>query len=73
MPKYKGAKCFIVSLTRGGIKFYFKREDQVKGAGVFTPDLLDAQKFLKEYEAQFFAERFKGARVETIKTGEVLK
>ena len=73
MPRYKGAKCFIVSLTRGGIKFYFKREDQAKGAGVFTPDLLEAQKFLKEYEAQFFAERFNGAQVEIIKTGEVYK
>ena len=73
MPKYKGAKCFIVSLTRGGIKFYFKREDQAKGAGVFTPDLLEAQKFLKEYEARYFADRFDGAGVEVIKTGEVLK
>ena len=73
MPKYKGAKCFIVSLTRGGIKFYFKREDEPKGAGVFSPDLLEAQKFLKEYEARYFAERFEGAVVEVIKTGEVLK
>ena len=73
MRKYKGAKCFIVSLTRGGIKFYFKREDQAKGAGVFTPDLLEAQKFLKEYEARYFADRFEGAGVEVIKTGEVLK
>ena len=67
------ARCFVVSLMRGGIKFYFKREDDKKGAGVFTPDLLEAQKFLKEYEAQYFAERFKGAQVEIIKTGEVLK
>lgn len=67
------ARCFVVSLVRGGIKFYFKREDEPKGAGVFTPDLLEAQKFLKEYEAQFFAERFEGAGVEVIKTGEVLK
>lgn len=67
------ARCFVVSLVRGGIKFYYKREDLAKGAGVFTPDLLDAQKFLKEYEANFFADRFKEAQVETIKTGEVLK
>ena len=73
MPKYKGAKCFIVSLTRGGIKFYFKREDEAKGAGVFSPDLLEAQKFMQEYEAKFFADRFEGAQVEIIKTGEVLK
>ena len=38
------ARCFVVSLVRGGIKFYFKREDEPKGAGV-----------------------------EVIKTGEVLK
>ena len=67
------ARCFVVSLVRGGIKFYFKREDLAKGAGVFTPDLLEAQKFLRDYEAQFFAERFEGAGVEVIKTGEVLK
>ena len=67
------ARCFVVSLMRGGIKFYFKREDEPKGAGVFTPDLLEAQKFLRDYEAQFFAERFEGAQVEIIKTGEVLK
>ncbi|MBO7714583.1 MAG: hypothetical protein J6S85_13485 [Methanobrevibacter sp.] len=67
------ARCFVVSLIRGGIKFYFKREDEPKGAGVFSPDLLEAQKFLKEYEAKFFAERFTGAQVEIIKTGEVLK
>ena len=67
------ARCFVVSLVRGGIKFYFKREDEQKGAGVFSPDLLEAQKFLKEYEANFFADRFEGARVEIIKTGEVLK
>ena len=73
MPKFKGAKCFIVSITRAGIKFYFKRWDEPKGAGVFTPDLLEAQKFMQEYEARFFADRFEGAQVEIIKTGEVLK
>ena len=67
------ARCFVVSLVRGGIKFYYKREDLAKGAGVFSPDLLEAQKFLKEYEARYFAERFEGAGVEIIKTGEVLK
>ena len=41
--------------------------------GFFSIDLKEAQKFLKEYEAQYFADRFKGAQVETIKTGEVLK
>ena len=67
------ARCFVVSLMRGDIKFYFKREDQAKGAGVFSPDLLEAQKFMQEYEARFFADRFEGAQVEIIKTGEVLK
>lgn len=65
--------CYVVAIVRNGIKFYFKREDQTKGAGVFTPDLLEAQKFLKEYEARYFAERFEVAQVEIIKTGEVLK
>lgn len=67
------ARCFVVSLVRGGIKFYYKREDLAKDAGVFSPDLLEARKFTKRYEAQFFADRFEGAQVETIKTGEVLK
>lgn len=67
------ARCFVVSLVRGGIKFYYKREDIAKGAGVFSPDLMEAQKFLKKFEADFFAEKYAGARVEIIKTGEVLK
>lgn len=67
------ARCFVVSLMREGIKFYYKREDLSKDCGVFSPDLLEARKFVKRYEANFFAERFKGAQVEIIKTGEVLK
>lgn len=67
------SRCFVVSLVRGGIKFYYKREDLAKDAGVFSPDLLEARKFTKRYEADFFADRFEGAQVETIKTGEVLK
>ena len=67
------ARCFVVSLVRGGIKFYYKRDDLAKGAGVFSPDLLEAQKFLKKFEADFFAEKYEGAGVEVIKTGEVLK
>ena len=67
------AKCFVVSLVRGGIKFYYKREDLKKDCGVFSPDLLEARKFTRLYEARFFADRFEGAGVETIKTGEVLK
>ena len=75
------ARCFVVSLMRGGFKHYLKRIETVEqeGAplpvfvGYFSIDLMEAQKFLKEYEARYFAERFKGAQVETIKTGEVLK
>ena len=75
------ARCFVVSLIRDNIKFYLKgfEEKQLLGSplpsilGKFSPDLTEAQKFLKEYEAQFFAERFEGAQVEIIKTGEVLK
>ena len=75
------ARCFVVSLMRGGFKHYLKRIEtrEQEGAplpvfiGFFSVDLMEAQKFLKEYEAQYFAERFKGAQVEIIKTGEVLK
>lgn len=75
------ARCFVVSLMRGGFKHYLKRIEaqELEGSplpvfvGFFSVDLMEAQKFLKEYEAQYFAERFKGAQVEIIKTGEVLK
>ena len=67
------ARCFVVSLMRGGLKFYYKREDLSKDCGVFSPDLLEARMFTKRYEADFFADRFEGAVVEVIKTGEVLK
>lgn len=81
MPKYKGARCFVVSLMRGGFKHYLKRIEprEQEGApfpafvGFFSVDLAEAQKFLKEYEARYFAERFEGTDVEVIKTGEVLK
>ena len=75
------ARCFVVSLMRGGFKHYLKRieTEEQEGAplpvfvGYFSVDLMEAQKFLKEYEARYFAERFEGAQVEIIKTGEVLK
>lgn len=75
------ARCFVVSLMRGGFKHYLKRIEtrEQEGAplplfvGFFSVDLLEAQKFLKNYEAQYFADRFDGAQVEVIKTGEVLK
>lgn len=75
------ARCFVVSLMRGGFKHYLKRIEtrEEEGSpfpvfvGFFSIDLMEAQKFLKEYDAQYFAERFRGAVVEKIKTGEVLK
>ena len=74
-------KCFVVSLMRGGFKHYLKRIETREQedaplpvfVGFFSVDLMEAQKFLKEYEARYFAERFEGAGVEVIKTGEVLK
>ena len=73
--------CFVVTLIYGGYKHYLKRIEakQEEDAplpvfvGYFSISLLEAQKFLKEYEARYFASHFEGARVETIKTGEVLK
>lgn len=75
------ARCFVVSLMRGGFKHYLKRietREQESSplplfVGFFSVDLVEAQKFLKNYEAQYFADRFEGAQVEIIKTGEVLK
>ena len=75
------ARCFVVSLMRGGFKHYLKRIEtrEQEGEplpvfiGFFSVDLVEAQKFLKNYEAQYFADRFEGAQVEVIKTGEVLK
>ena len=73
--------CFVVTLIYGGYKHYLTRVEakQEDGAplpvfaGYFSISLLDAQKFLKDYEARYFASHFEGAQVETIKTGEVLK
>ena len=75
------ARCFVVSLMHGGFKHYLKRIEtrEQEGTplpvfvGFFSVDLMEAQKFLKEYEAQYFADRFSWAVVEKIKTGEVLK
>ena len=75
------AHCFVVTLMYGGYKHYLERVETIQEdgaplplfAGYFSIDLLDAQKFLKDYEARYFASHFKGAQVETIKTGEVLK
>ena len=73
--------CFVVSLMYGGYKHYLKRveEEQIEGAplpifrGFFTIDLIEAQKFPTDFDAKLLARHFKGAQVEIIKTGEVLK
>lgn len=76
------AVCFVVVIIHEGKRLYLAKLEE-KGqegtpplpyfVGFFSVDLTEAQKFLKEYEARYFAERFKGAQVEIIKTGEVLK
>jgi hypothetical protein len=75
------AHCFVVTLMRGGYKHYLTRVDvnELEGSplpcfvGRFSIDLMDAQKFTNELDAHYFADRFKGAQVEIIKTSEVLK
>lgn len=77
------AVCFVVVLIRGGIKLYFKREEVgeigengeviKESRGWFTPDLLEARKFLDKSLAEVLCSGFKGAHIETIKTGEILK
>lgn len=77
------ARCFVVVLVRNKIKFYFKREEMGEvgengeilreSRGWFTPDLLEAKKFLDKTQAEIMCSSYEGARVETIKTGEVLK
>ena len=82
MGKYK--KCvFVVSLIHEGKKVYFERQharivqegDLVANEpiGVFTPDLIDAKKFLDRSQAEWCASYFEGAGVECIKEGERLK
>lgn len=81
MGKYKGAFCFVVSIVRNNIKFYLKATEEKRAVGYvvpvlvgrFVPDLLEAKKFLNEWEAKFFSARFEGGTVEIIKEGEVLK
>ena len=77
-------KCFVVALDIEGKKHYLEREEvgfldigakKVKreATGFFTTDLKQAKKFLDEWMAGYVASGYEGARVETIKTGEVLK
>lgn len=74
------AVCFVVTIIYGGYKHYLKRVEAKQDVtplpvfvGYFSISLLDAQKFLNDYEARYFASHFEGAQVETIKTGEILK
>ena len=61
------AFCFVVSLLYKGTKYYFVSE------GYFLPNLLDAAKWTSREGAEKIATLYRGAVVETIKTGEVLK
>ena len=76
--------CFVVSLSRSGIRLYLVREEAgeldlktgevlKESIGWFSPDLLEAKKFLNKEQAQIVSASYEGAGVETIKTGEVLK
>lgn len=81
MGTYKGPHCYVVTIVRNSIKFYLKATEEKRVAGYivpvlvgrFVPDLLEAKKFLNEWEAKFFSARFEGGAVEIIKEGEVLK
>lgn len=81
MGTYKGPHCYVVTIMEGGYKFYLKSTEEKKAYGYivpilvghFVPDLMEAKKFLKEWEAKFFAGRFKDGAVEIIKEGEMLK
>ncbi|MBO7212760.1 MAG: hypothetical protein J6V44_17385 [Methanobrevibacter sp.] len=75
------ALCFVVVIKHEGKRYYLKsiKITETEGSplptfeGLFSPSLIEAKKFLKDYDAKFFATKFEGARVEIIKTGEVLK
>ena len=76
-------RVYVVTLHEGGKKLYFERQHarivQEGGLvanepiGVFTPDLIDAKKFLDRSQAEWCASYFEGAGVECIKEGERLK
>lgn len=84
MPKYKGAICFVVVILHEGKKYYFESERMGlidpkthevtrEPEGTFCESLIDAQKYLDKWRAEMVASAYKGARVEIIKSGEVLK
>ena len=78
------AICYVVVLIVDNKKYYFESE-QVglldpktqetirEPQGFFCDNLIHAQKYLEKWRAEMVASGYEGARVETIKTGEVLK
>lgn len=83
MKRGKGrAVCYVIVLVRNGIKFYFKREEMgevgedgevlKESRGWFTPDLMDAKKFLDKTQAEIVCSSYVSACVEVIKASEVL-
>ena len=78
------AICFVVVLMHEGKKYYFESEEVGlidpkthetirEPQGFFCDNLIKAQKYLDKWRAEMVASAYEGARVETIKTGEVLK
>lgn len=78
------AICFVVVILHEGKKYYFESEqvglidpkthETTRGPeGTFCDNLIKAQKYLDKWRAEMVASAYEGARVETIKTGEVLK
>lgn len=76
--------CFVVVLIVDNKKYYFESErvglidskthETVREPeGTFCDNLIKAQKYLDKWRAEMVASAYEGARVETIKTGEVLK
>ena len=78
------AICFVVSAIFKGVKHYLMREEvglldtetmkPIREAqGFFVTDLVRAKKWTDKSLAEFVCAGYEGARVETIKTGEILK
>lgn len=78
------AICYVVVLIVDSKKYYFEservglidpktHETTQEPEGYFCDNLIHAQKYLDKWRAEMVASGYEGARVETIKTGEVLK
>lgn len=76
--------CYVVVLIVDNKKYYFEsekvglidpktHETMREPEGTFCSSLIRAQKYLDKWRAEMVASAYEGARVETIKTGEVLK